>query len=69
VAGHACIKAALFLGVGIVLHRLHSVNETWLHGRGRRLRLTGIAFTLAALGLADLPPFGSFLGQGWARLV
>jgi multicomponent Na+:H+ antiporter subunit D len=65
VAGHACIKAALFLGTGIVLHRLHSVNETWLHGRGRRLRLTGIAFTLAALGLADLPPFGSFLGQGW----
>jgi multicomponent Na+:H+ antiporter subunit D len=65
VAGHACIKAALFLGTGIVLHRLHSVNETWLHGRGRRLRLTGIAFTLAGLGLADLPPFGSFLGQGW----
>ena len=35
-AGHACIKAALFFGVGIVLHRLRSVNETWLHGRGRR---------------------------------
>jgi multicomponent Na+:H+ antiporter subunit D len=65
VAGHAFVKAALFLGVGIVLHRLHSVNETWLHGRGRRLRITGIAFTLAGLGLADLPPFGSFLGQGW----
>jgi len=65
VAGHAFVKAALFLGVGIVLHRLHSVNETWLHGRGRRLRVTGIAVTLAGLGLADLPPFGSFLGQGW----
>jgi multicomponent Na+:H+ antiporter subunit D len=65
VAGHAFVKAALFLGVGIVLHRLRSVNETWLHGRGRRLRLTGVAFTLAGLGLADLPPFGSFLGQGW----
>jgi multicomponent Na+:H+ antiporter subunit D len=65
VAGHAFIKAALFLGVGIVLHRLHSVNETWLHGRGRRLPVTGVAFTLAGLGLADLPPFGSFLGQGW----
>ena len=65
IAGHAFVKAALFLGVGIVLHRLHSVNETWLHGRGRRLRLTGVAFTLAGLGLADLPPFGSFLGQGW----
>jgi multicomponent Na+:H+ antiporter subunit D len=65
VAGHACVKGALFLGVGIVLHRLHSVNETWLHGRGRPLKLTGVAFTLAALGLADLPPFGSYLGQGW----
>jgi multicomponent Na+:H+ antiporter subunit D len=65
VAGHAFVKAALFLGVGIVLHRLHSVNETWLHGRGRRLPVTGIAVTLAGLGLADLPPFGSFLGQGW----
>jgi multicomponent Na+:H+ antiporter subunit D len=65
VAGHAFVKGALFLGVGIVLHRLGSVNETWLHGRGRRLRVTGIAFTLAGLGLADLPPFGSFLGQGW----
>jgi multicomponent Na+:H+ antiporter subunit D len=65
VAGHAFVKAALFLGAGIVLHRLHSVNETWLHGRGRPLRITGVAFTLAGLGLADLPPFGSFLGQGW----
>ena len=65
VAGHAFVKAALFLGVGIVLHRLRSVNETRLHGRGRRLRVTGVAFTLAGLGLADLPPFGSFLGQGW----
>ena len=65
VLGHAFVKGALFLGAGIVLHRLHSVNETWLHGRGRRLRVTGIVFTLAALGLADLPPFGMFLGKGW----
>jgi hypothetical protein len=53
VAGHALVKAALFLCVGIVLHRLGSVNETWLHGRGRQLRATGLVFTLAALGLAD----------------
>ena len=65
VAGHGLVKAALFLCVGIVLHRLGSVNETWLHGRGRRLRVTGVVFTLAAFGLADLPPFGSFLGQGY----
>ncbi|MBO0772846.1 MAG: NADH-quinone oxidoreductase subunit D [Actinobacteria bacterium] len=65
VAGHALLKAALFLGTGIVLHRLGSVNETWLHGRGRQLRVTGVIFTLAALGLADLPPFATYLGKGW----
>ncbi|HET9080270.1 MAG TPA: complex I subunit 5 family protein [Trebonia sp.] len=65
VLGHAFVKGALFLGAGIVLHRCHSVNESWLHGRARHLRVTGALFTLAALGLADLPPFGLFLGQGW----
>ena len=65
VVGHGLVKAALFLCVGIVLHRLGSVNETWLHGRGRRLRVTGVVFTLAAFGLADLPPFATFLGKGW----
>jgi multicomponent Na+:H+ antiporter subunit D len=65
VAGHGLVKAALFLCTGIILHRLGSVNETWLHGRGRPLRLTGVVFTLAGLGLADLPPFATFLGQGY----
>jgi multicomponent Na+:H+ antiporter subunit D len=65
VLSHAFVKAALFLGAGIVLHRLHSVNESWLHGRGRHLPVTGVIFTAAGLGLADLPPFGTFLGKGW----
>jgi multicomponent Na+:H+ antiporter subunit D len=65
ILGHGLVKAALFLCVGIVLHRLRSVNETWLHGRGRRLPVTGVVFTLAALGLADLPPFATYLGKGW----
>jgi multicomponent Na+:H+ antiporter subunit D len=65
VLGHGLVKAALFLCVGIVLHRIGSVNETALHGRGRRLPVTGVVFTLAALGLADLPPFATYLGKGW----
>jgi multicomponent Na+:H+ antiporter subunit D len=65
VVGHALVKAALFLCTGIVLHRLGSVNESWLHGRGRPLRVTGVVFTVAAFGLADLPPFTTFLGKGW----
>ena len=65
VAGHALLKAALFLCAGILLHRLGSVNESWLHGRARHLRVTGVVFTAAALGLADLPPFATFAGKGW----
>jgi multicomponent Na+:H+ antiporter subunit D len=67
VVGHAFVKAALFLCVGIVLHRLGSVNESWLHGRGRELRITGAVFVLASLGLADLPMFATFLGKGWTE--
>jgi len=52
VAGHGLVKAALFLCTGIILHRLGSVNETWLHGRGRHLRVTGVVFTLADPGMA-----------------
>jgi len=65
VIGHGLVKAALFLCTGVVLHRLGSVNETWLHGRGRPLRVTGVVFTLAAFGLANLPPFATFLGEGF----
>ena len=65
VAGHALVKGALFMCAGIALHRLRSVNETYLHGRGRKLPVTGATFTLAALGLAGLPPFATFLGKGW----
>src|SRR5204863_9201456 len=65
VIGHGLVKAALFLCTGVVLHRLGSVNETWLHGRGRSLRATGVGFTLAAFWLANLPPFATFLGEGF----
>lgn len=67
VLGHAMVKGALFLCTGIILHRLHSINETTLHGRGKQLRITGVIFTVAGLGLADLPPFATFLGKGWTE--
>jgi multicomponent Na+:H+ antiporter subunit D len=65
VIGHALVKGALFLCAGIILHRLRSVNEPHLHGRGRSLRITGLVFTLAGLGLSGLPPFATYLGTGW----
>jgi multicomponent Na+:H+ antiporter subunit D len=65
VAGHALLVGALLTCVGIVLHRLASVDETALHGRGRVLPATGATFAAAALGLTGLPPFATYLGIGW----
>jgi multicomponent Na+:H+ antiporter subunit D len=65
VVGHALLKAALFLCTGVVLHRLGTVDEVRLHGRGRRLPVTGVVYVVAGLGLADLPPVATYLGEGW----
>jgi multicomponent Na+:H+ antiporter subunit D len=63
VAGHAMTKASLFLGAGILLHRFGSVDELQLRGRGRRLLITAVVFVLGGMGLAGMPPFGTFLGN------
>jgi multicomponent Na+:H+ antiporter subunit D len=63
VVAHGLTKASLFMLTGVVGHRLQSVDEVALHGRGRDLRATGTLFALAALTLASLPPFGPFAGK------
>ncbi|MFF4488107.1 complex I subunit 5 family protein [Streptomyces sp. NPDC001544] len=67
VLGHAGVKAALFACAGILLDRYGSVDEHALHGRARRLRGVGVMFTVGALGLAGLPPFGTALGKSVAE--
>ncbi|HEY9476036.1 MAG TPA: proton-conducting transporter membrane subunit, partial [Mycobacteriales bacterium] len=65
VAGHAGIKAALFLGAGMLLDRYGAVDEAELHGVGwRRTPVLTIMWMVAGLALAGLPPFGTFLGKG-----
>jgi multicomponent Na+:H+ antiporter subunit D len=61
--GHGLIKAALFLAVGILLHRTGSVDEFDLFNRCHHLPSTGILFTLGGLALAGVPPFGLFTGK------
>lgn len=61
--GHGLIKASLFLCVGMLLHRFKTVDEIPLRGRGKKLPTLGVLLTLGGLGLAGLPPFGTFLGE------
>jgi multicomponent Na+:H+ antiporter subunit D len=63
VIGHAGTKAALFACVGILLDRYGSVDEHELHGKGRELPGVAALFTVGALALSGLPPFGTALGK------
>ncbi|HET8604509.1 MAG TPA: proton-conducting transporter membrane subunit [Marmoricola sp.] len=62
-AGHALAKGALFLTSGSLLNRFGTVDEHRLHGRARGRWGTGLVFALGGLGLAGLPPFGTFAGK------
>ncbi|MGD6740652.1 complex I subunit 5 family protein [Streptomyces sp. BH106] len=64
VLSHAGAKAALFACTGILLDRYGSVDEHELHGRAGELRTVAVLYTVAALVLAGLPPFGTALGKG-----
>lgn len=60
---HAGVKSALFLTVGVLVHRFGAVQQEKLHGRGRGLPGTAAVFVLGGLGLAGLPPSGMGVGK------
>jgi multicomponent Na+:H+ antiporter subunit D len=64
VLGHGLVKGALFLNAGAILHRLRTVDEARLFGRGRPLKPLAIMFAIGGLALAGLPPFATYLGKG-----
>lgn len=63
VIADGAVKAALFVGVGVIQHRAGTVSELALRGRGRVLPITAGMVVLGGLALASLPPFGPFLGK------
>jgi multicomponent Na+:H+ antiporter subunit D len=63
VVADGLVKASLFVCVGILQHRRADANSLRIRGLGRGIPFTGIVFGLAALGLAAMPGFGSFLGK------
>jgi multicomponent Na+:H+ antiporter subunit D len=57
------VKGALFVSIGLVQHHLRDIRELELHGRGRNLPWAAALMGLGALGLAGVPPFGTFRGK------
>ncbi|HEY1511341.1 MAG TPA: proton-conducting transporter membrane subunit [Solirubrobacteraceae bacterium] len=63
IAAHGLTKGALFMCMGILLHRFGTVDEFDLHGRGRELRFVGGLVVAGGLLLAAMPPFTAFAGK------
>jgi multicomponent Na+:H+ antiporter subunit D len=74
------VKGALFCAVADLGTRLGHTEELRLHGQGRPAPVAGAVLGVGALGLAVLPPFGTFVafgllgdaapaGFGWLRIV
>jgi multicomponent Na+:H+ antiporter subunit D len=63
VIADGCVKASLFVSLGVIQHLRENVDELRLRGRGRGLILTGPLFGVCALAVASLPPFGPFFGK------
>jgi multicomponent Na+:H+ antiporter subunit D len=60
---HGMVKGALFMGGGVLLARLGSVDEVMLARRGGKFYLLASVFVFGGLGLAGFPPFGPYLGK------
>jgi multicomponent Na+:H+ antiporter subunit D len=61
--GHAFIKSSLFLGSGILLHRLRAIGERSLFAKGKPLHWTAALWFLGAFGLGAAPPFLTMAGE------
>ena len=61
--GHGLIKASMFIGAGILLHRFGSVDEYDIGKLKRQITPIGLMMVVGAWGLAGLPPFSTYLGE------
>lgn len=57
---HAFFKALLFLGSGVVVHKVHTMDMKEMGGLYSKIKITAISFIIASLALAGIPPFSGF---------
>ena len=58
------VKGAIFCAIGDLGSRLRHTDELILHGKGRSLPITGAVVAAGALGIAAVPPLGTFVAFG-----
>jgi NADH-quinone oxidoreductase subunit L len=60
---HAFFKSLLFLGAGSVIHMVHSNEMKDMGGLRKLMPITHIAFLIACLAIAGIPPFAGFFSK------
>ncbi len=60
---HAFFKSLLFLGAGAVIHFVHSNEMKDMGGLRKLMPITHIAFLIACLAIAGIPPFAGFFSK------
>jgi len=68
VFGHALAKSCLFLCAGLVASMTGVKDVEAMAGVGRRMPVTMMAFTAAALSMIGIPPFNGFVSKWWLSL-
>ena len=63
ILAHALYKSALFLAVGIVDHETGTRDLRRLGGLRKRMPISFLITTIAALSMAGLPPLFGFLAK------
>ncbi len=60
---HAFFKSLLFLGAGAVIHMVHSNEMKDMGGLRKSMPITHLAFLIACLAIAGIPPFAGFFSK------
>jgi multicomponent Na+:H+ antiporter subunit D len=60
---HATMKITLFFCAGAIYVRTHKENISDMHGIGRQMPITMLAFAIGSLGLAGVPGVNGFVSK------
>ncbi len=63
IINHALLKITLFFCAGAIITVTGKKKISELNGLGRRMPLTMIAFTIAAIGMIGIPPVNGFISK------